>query len=260
MFSPVKRQPKWLPTLPASYGELDDTCLVRHVRVPSGSTLLQLKSLILEAYDDQYSAAQITLFTRMGEEEAAPITTSRVAQRKLLMNDQEDPEATTLLIVSAMNEEESRLLVLPAVHSPSMATVLSHLAVGNRATACDGSVPERLAIYTPSLFDPLPLPSHVDDWHAQYREVPQPASEVRKVRAHTSPLTGRVTIYLQPIGCEVEGLKNKTCFDAELFDGLRSYLAAFFHGTDVTLRPLLTVHVKQTASTGCGLLHRARVR
>ena len=77
-----------------------------------------------------------------------------------------------LLVVSAMNDEESELLVMPAIHSPPMATVLSHLAAG-RAHARDGgdatstSLLQRLAAATPSLFDALPLPSHIDDWLAQ---------------------------------------------------------------------------------------------
>ena len=52
----MPRQPRapetWtIPTPPASYGELDDSRLVRHVRVPRRSTLREIKELLLHAYE-----------------------------------------------------------------------------------------------------------------------------------------------------------------------------------------------------------------
>ena len=31
---------------------------------------------------------------------------------------------------------------------------------------------------TTGLFDPLPLPAHIDDWQAQYREAPQSVGDL----------------------------------------------------------------------------------
>jgi hypothetical protein len=130
---------------------------------------------------DQYAPEQLTLFTRLWEEYTVGVTTDGAAKRMLLTRDAEyaewhdpGPDDTVLLVVSAMNDEESKLMVLPAVHSPPIETVLSHLA-GAGAHARDGCAPQthttgqlqRLTAATPSLFDALPLPSHVDDWLAQ---------------------------------------------------------------------------------------------
>ena len=121
------------------------------------------------------------LFTRNITEDMVGVTTDGVAKRMLLTRDAEyaewhdpGPDDTVLLVVSAMNDEESKLMVMPAVHSPPIETVLSHLA-GAGAHARDGCVPQthptcllqRIAAVTPSLFDALPLPSHIDDWLAQ---------------------------------------------------------------------------------------------
>ena len=144
----------WIPRPPLSYGILDDSRLVRHVRVPSGATLHQIKSKILQAYEDQYKPEQVTLFTRMDEEDPLRITTDGAARRKILTYGSEHAsnkagdsraDGTTLLIVSAMNNEENKLLVLPAVHSPPIATILTHLDAG--AIACDDEdtmIPNRL--------------------------------------------------------------------------------------------------------------------
>jgi hypothetical protein len=256
-----RSKPSWtIPTPPPSYGELDDSQLVRHVRVPRRSTLLQIKRLILHAYEDQYTHTEVTLYTRTGvHDEAVCVATDGAAKLNLLKYEQDGhdpgPEGTILLIVSAMNDTESKLLVIPAMHSPPRATVLNHLAVtGAPGHTCDGEVestwlPWRLATATPSLFDALPLPSHVDDWLAQYREVAQPACEARKVS-----LAGRNTIYLQPIFCEVAGQQSAP-IDVTLFEALGAYIAAFFHCIAVRLLPSLTVHVKKTGvSRGSGKL------
>ena len=248
-----RTQPKrWtIPTPPPSYGELDDTLLVRHVRVPRVSNLFKLKQFILQAYEDQYTPEQITLFTRIREEQAVCVTTDDDAKRKLLGCHQEghDPGPYILLIVSPMNETESKLLVMPAMHSPPMATILRHLAVNSSQTPdgddANASLPLLLATATPSLFNDLPLPTHIDDWLAQYREVPQPACQVSQT---SNP------ICLQPIFCEVAGQQSPP-MDMTFFEALRAYTAAFFHGVDVTLRPALTVHVIKTGvSRGSGKL------
>ena len=124
---------------------------------------------------------QVTLFTRSSKENSVPVTTDNAAKRTLLTRDalfegwhDPGPTGTVLLVVSAMNDEESELMVVPAIHSPPMATVLSHLADDSGgAHARDGgdATPtcplQCLAAATPSLFDALPLPSHMDDWLAQ---------------------------------------------------------------------------------------------
>jgi hypothetical protein len=256
---PRRSKPSWtIPTPPPSYGELDDSQLVRHVRVPRRSTLLQIKRLILQAYEDQYTHTEVTLYTRTGvHDEAVCVTTDVAAKLNLLKYEQDchdpGPEGTILLIVSAMNDTESKLLVIPAMHSPPMTTVLNHLAVTGAHT-CDSEdestwLPWRLATATPRLFDALPLPSHVDDWLAQYREVPQPACEAREVS-----LAGRNTIYLQPIFCEVAGQQSAP-IDVTLFEALSAYIAAFFHCIAVSLLPSLNIQInKINLSRGRGNL------
>ena len=48
----VKRVCEWtIPVPPASYGAVDDSRLVRHVRVPVRSSLRGIKERILHAYE-----------------------------------------------------------------------------------------------------------------------------------------------------------------------------------------------------------------
>jgi predicted Zn-dependent protease len=116
------------------------------------------------------------------------------------------------------------------------------------------------------LFDPLPLPSHVDDWLAQYREAPQSVADLLSEggphAAARARAQGRNVIYLQPIRCEraastraaergaTDGggrRRGPTAeaddSDAALFNALQRYLAAFFHGTPVKLLDPLVVRV-----------------
>ena len=49
--------------------------------------------------------------------------------------------------------------------------------------------------------------------------------------------------------------------DLELFDALAAYIAAFFHGVEVQLRPELTVHIEKTSGfKGSGRLLGNTVR
>ena len=93
---------------------------------------------------------------------------------------QGDPEpGCVLLVVSPYNDPtEARLLVLPAAHSPPTSLILEHLAMPSGLIAAAESVPAALAVESLGLFDPLPLPSHVDDWLAQYRPAPQPVADL----------------------------------------------------------------------------------
>ena len=71
-------------TPPASYGEVDDGLLVRHVSVSASASLTDIKKAILKAYEDQYEPSQITLFTRKYDDEPTRVTTDRAAKLKLL--------------------------------------------------------------------------------------------------------------------------------------------------------------------------------
>ena len=239
---------------PASYGNVDDSLLCRHVRVAADSSLLAIKQAILKAYEDQYPPADITLFSRSAdEEEPGRITTDRMAKQRLLSYGSHDvlrtgdsgAKDTVLLVVSAMDDSESKLLVVPAAHSPPDEKVTEAMK------GITDPVPLRLAREA-SLFDPLPLPSHVDDWLAQYREPPQTVSDLLK-GPHARVRAGRETIYLQPIQCNVRDAPagggttvpvGET--DEEwLFAGVCGYLTAFFEGTPVRLLPPLTVNVSK---------------
>ena len=163
------------------------------------------------------------------------------------------------LVVSAMREDESELLLLPRAHPMPTEELMRGLAaapeVASASTAPEleqASLNSLAAALTPGveagLFDPLPLPSHVDDWLAQYREATQTVAEcVRGPRA--MPRAGKDVIYLLPIDCDrsaVAGSDARSPSPAArdaLFSGLRDYCRAFFHGKKVELLPLLTLSV-----------------
>ena len=253
-------------TPPASYGEVDDGQLVRHVRVSASASLLDIKQAVLKAYEDQYEPAQITLFTRKYDDEPTRVTTDRAAKLKLLSYEPDwailapdtSHASSVLLCVSAMDESERSLLVLPAPHSPSAAMLDDGLASARTAT-----VPQALAEPQLGLFDPLPLPAHVDDWLAQYREAPQSVGDLI-AGPHARRIPGREAIYLQPIRCVVvaagahaagqaEGAPAQEAQEeqeAQLLASLRAYLAAFYHGTPVRLLPPLTVRIEPASGRG----------
>jgi hypothetical protein len=190
-------------TPPESYGAVDDEMVVRHVRVPKPSSLLQIKCEILHAYEDQYKPEEITLFTRKYDDEPLRVTTDRAAAIKLLsyspdweslQQGDSDPAAadTVLLVVSAMDESEASLLVLPAAHSPPDEVLSADIMAPAEGRIAFEPLPGRLAA-SPGLFDPLPLPAHVDDWLAQYREAPQSVGELatrlQALPPHSTPHT-----------------------------------------------------------------------
>jgi len=262
------------PAPPPSYGTCDDSMLVRHVRVSASASLHDIKVAILKAFEDQYAPSDITLFTRKYDDEPARVTTDRAAKLKLLSYGPdwdalaEDPSAvpdSVLLIVSAMDESEASLLVLPAAHSPPEATVLEHMRPAippSAAHAEEALLPQRLVGVQPGLFDPLPLPAHIDDWLAQYREAPQTVAELA-TGPHARRIPGRDAIYLQPLRCTTKGKGGKGRSDASgsgsstaepdedaMFASLRDYLAAFYHGTRVELLPALTISVDAAKGSG----------
>ena len=244
-------------TPPASYGEVDDGLLVRHVSVSASASLTDIKKAILKAYEDQYEPSQITLFTRKYDDEPTRVTTDRAAKLKLLSYAPDwailAPDAahasSVLLCVSAMDDSERSLLVLPAAHSPSAAMLDDGLASARTAT-----MPQALAEPQLGLFDPLPLPAHVDDWLAQYREAPQSVSDLIS-GPHARRIPGRETIYLQPIRCLVAPGEKPAEQDAyaredQLFASLRAYLAAFYQGTAVGILPPVTVRIDLAKGRG----------
>ena len=77
-------------TPPASYGEVDDGLLVRHVSVSASASLTDIKKAILKAYEDQYEPSQITLFTRKYSE---PTLMHQLFRKELTMQ----PNVTSLM-------------------------------------------------------------------------------------------------------------------------------------------------------------------
>ena len=160
---------------PATYGSIDDSETCRHVRVSRRSTLSDVKKAILCAYEDQYTPDEITLFTRAYDDAPKRVVTDRVARTSLLSYDPDwtecqlgdrhrQAESTVLLIVSALNEAESELLVLPATHSAPEGSMLRAIALPHATDAGasdEASLVRRLAVQSPGLFDPLPLPVSV---------------------------------------------------------------------------------------------------
>ena len=261
--------------VPRSYGSVDDHALCRHVRVKrSATTLESLKRAVLKAYEDQYKPADITLFTRKYDDNPTVLRTDRQVQTQVLSYGPDwvdlagsDSDGTVLLVVSPMNEEESELLVLPAAHSVPRQTLLRDLTVPNGVSAAlsaAGPLIRRLAdAEGTGLFDPLPLPGHIDDWLAQYREALQSTPELL-ARDCPRPAPSRNVIYLQPLILEdgaaasdqppanasnaaaAKGGKGGKARAAApdpswLFARVHEYLEAFFHGTPVRLLEAVTM-------------------
>ena len=242
---------------PPSYGEVDDGLLVRHVRVSASASLTDIKTAILKAYEDQYEPSQITLFTRKYDDDPTRVTTDRAAKLKLLSYEPDwailapDTAHSVTLVVSAMDDSERSLLVLPAAHSPSAAMLDDGLASAHTAP-----IPQALAEPQLGLFDPLPLPAHVDDWLAQYREAPQSVGDLIS-GPHARRIPGRETIYLQPIRCLVAPgaqpagqADDAYAQEDQLFASLRAYLAAFYQGTAVGILAPVTVRIDPAKGRG----------
>ena len=241
-----KAASSYLPQPPPLYGKLTDDLLCRHVRVNATSSLREIKTAILKAYEDQYKAEQITLYTRMADEdEATQITTDRMAKLRLLSYgngfSDGDPGTALLIVSPIIDDSESTLLVLPASHSPSYETVIE------AAGGCTDSDIVRLA--NSDLFDPLPLPSHIDDWLAQYREPPQSVADLQ-TGPHVRAKGRREVIYLQPIECSA--MATDGAGHNELYAGVAEYLAAFFDGTCVQTLPPITMKVSKGRGTILG--------
>ena len=178
---------------PASYGAVEDGALCRYVRVRRvGLTLERLKRAILAAYEDQYSPDDIKLFTRVYDDDP-----KQIRERGVLKAISYDPDwvdlahtgdsATVLLVISPLDEAEAELLVLPAAHSPPNNVLKKDVTPPPgmcSAAAPSLSVVSSLADSDAALFDPLPLPCHVDDWLAQYREAPQSVSDLLVLANH----------------------------------------------------------------------------
>ena len=206
--------------------DVDDHATCRHVQVPRDAmTLREVKVAVLASFEDQYAPEQVTLFTRTTNR-GAPTLVSDDAAAKLLLSTDGD-QAQQLLIVSAMNSCESELLVLPAVRGASKSTMYGHMA---------GPMPDairRTLIGLDHLFAPLPLPTHRDDWLAQFVERPQ---SVRQLLASRPIGRRREGIYLQPLRRAGDG--SCACIDpAPLFEQLAAFLRAFFSGERVEVLP-----------------------
>ena len=237
--------------VPASYGEIADERLCRHVRVKCSSSLDQTKRAVLKAFEDQYQPSEITLFTRTYDDDPKALKTDRqIAQMLSYGPDWTDLAGTApenvLLIVSALNDMESELLLVPAAHSVPKATLLRDIDVpAGTSGAVSAAQPmlRRLAEDDSGLFDPLPLPGHIDDWLAQYREALQNTPELL-ARGCVRPTAVARAIYVQPLLLDDD--RAPSAIDHEwLFARLLAYLSAFFDGTPVKLLP--TVHLKRAS-------------
>ena len=215
----------------------DDHHQCRRVLVPRSALLRQLKMEILKAFEDQYAPDEITLYTRNKKDDLRPVTSDEDAKMSLLqcthaVGIEADDQ---LLIVSALSSDESELMVMPAMQSATKSLMNEHMT--------GGSMPDSLRhtlVNLDELFAPLPLPSHRDDWLAQYAEEPQ---SVRQLLAQRRLTAGprRAVIFLQPFGCAGEQPHS------QLFDELAAYLRAFFHGEQVELLPPVRVDVDVAA-------------
>ena len=247
--------PSWrVACVPSLYGHVDDGQLCRHVRVATDTTLLQLKCAILAGFEDQYQPSQIRLFTRKHLDDPVAVSTDR--QAALLLSYEPDwidqqrgdtgPPGTVLLVASAMNEEENHILVLPAVFTPPQDQLLSHLRPSTTNAALSSALSQIEQLATPAaaveLFEALPLPGHVDDWLAQYREATQSVSDLLSSDP-PRPSKGSSTLCIQPLLLPESG--PETINTTELFEGLLAFMQAFFHGTPCKLLPPMNITLDQ---------------
>jgi hypothetical protein len=225
---------------PAAYGAVADDRRCRYVRASRTSNLDQLKRAVLKGYEDQYAPAAITLFTRQYDDDPKAIRERGLAKSLSYAPDWEGvapphDDGTCLLVVSPLNEEESELLVLPAAFSAPAQLLLADLTPpSGTSAAVSAALPtlRRLADADESLFDPLPLPTHVDDWLAQIREAPQSLSDLLRAEARPVPSPSARAICMQPL--TLPGRDGATAAaEAALFRGVAAFLGAFFHGTEV---------------------------
>ena len=251
----MNRAGEWrVAAVPTAYGVVDDGATVRHVRVPSsGLSLEKLKRAVLAAYEDQYSPDQIKLFTRAYDDDPSVIRERGVVKALSYDPDWADLRAgdttgvagTVLLVVSPLDEAESELLVLPAAHSPPHVVMRQHAVPPSGTSAASSaafSVVRALADRDTTLFDPLPLPAHVDDWLAQFREAPQSVADLMRMDSRVAPSGARHTIYLQPLVLPDRTDATRT-EEERLFRGLHGFLCAFFHGTSVRLAEAATLSI-----------------
>uniref|UniRef100_A0A7S2MDF5 Uncharacterized protein n=1 Tax=Haptolina brevifila TaxID=156173 RepID=A0A7S2MDF5_9EUKA len=237
----MKRADDWrVASVPAAYGDVDDSATCRHVRVSrSGLTLDGLKRSILAAYENQYEPHEIKLFTRVYDD-----VPKQVRERGVLKAISYDPDwedldlgntgdmGTVLLIISPLDEAEAELLVLPAAHSPPTQVVKNHAAppAGTCAVAASSlTIVDTLANSDTALFDPLPLPAHVDDWLAQYREAPQSVTDFIGLADRVLPSAAQHSIYLQPLVLPGRSPRVEAA-ETRLFEGLHAFLSAFYTG------------------------------
>ena len=254
-------RPWSVAAVPASYGHVDDTKLCRHVWVArKGATVDGLKRAVLKAFEDQYKPSEIRLFARKYDDEPKALTTDR--QVHLLLSygpdwvdlgghqDGHQDDHSILLVVSALDEAESELLVMPAAHSVAKDTLLRDLSASCGSVKKAEPLLRRLAKDETGLFDPLPFPGHIDDWLAQYREALQSTSEMLALGCAPKAGHGGNAICIQPLllddvgagTCAADGEGGVDGIDqAWLFARLREYLAAFFWGTPVILLPAVTM-------------------
>ena len=154
----------------------------------SGIALDDLKRAVLKALDDQYEPKD-------GGSEAGTTTSQscyrRIDRYKLSYGpdwiDLSRPDGPLLLVVSALNEEESGCCDASGAPGPNPYAVADLAANNGSDDAVTAATPllRRLATDDSGLA-PLPLPGHIDDWLAQYREAPQSTQEMRRQRPATS--------------------------------------------------------------------------
>ena len=206
---------------------------------------------VLKAYEDQYSPSEVTLFSRKYDDDPKPLRERGVARALSYEPDWEgvapegQSDGTTLLVVSPLNEEESELLVMPAAFSASAERMVADLTPeSGTCHVVSGALPElRRLADAQSLFDPLPLPAHVDDWLAQIREAPQSIGDLLTTGGRQVPSPHARAICVQPLVLPGRAASTSAC-EASLFAGIAGFLTAFFHGTEVRLMPELTVDVR----------------
>eukprot|EP00750_Incisomonas_marina_P029986 INCI7250.3.p1 GENE.INCI7250.3~~INCI7250.3.p1 ORF type:complete len:406 (-),score=43.89 INCI7250.3:822-2039(-) len=231
-------------------------------------------------YELAFAAEDIRVYGSGGAEDAREVRTDKQLARALGYNGPHRSlqgacsNGSVVLIASRHIDDTLRhVLVVPAVWPVPRDGMLAAMEPRPRRCTRQGArlllgaggsdlarrVCNLLVDAPPDLISHIPFPVHIDDWQAQYREDPQPVSDVRR-----APLTERRTIYVQPIRANLAGstpvsqralgmqagarhhgqVEAAGDMSTDLLDDMRQYIEAYYdNACPVKVLPPLTVNV-----------------
>eukprot|EP00040_Diaphanoeca_grandis_P043676 m.9953 g.9953 ORF g.9953 m.9953 type:complete len:700 (-) comp8023_c0_seq2:78-2177(-) len=255
------------------YRNCDDYDRCRRLRLNRSTTVRELRVLIhktlKKTYDLAHAADDIKLYSRGSKDLYSDFKINSDSQLKQALGyswpyeELAGPNSQDLLVTISRHLDDTykHVLVIPVVWPISIETMKrackrkpSQVAsISNTATNqvdSDVTVTTQVCVAlteaSATVFDPIPVPKHIDDWQAQYREHPQHVSDLPVRRLITK---NRTTIYILPIFANVtphSKAPKSACLDdlSELLPDLRDYIEAYYDSTcKVSILPQSTVNV-----------------